>query len=101
MNNAEQSVWWRLDAVRGVDHLTTDGKLALKADIAQARFFNGSMHQVAEIIAHRAAREGLLPTNRQDPPSSVCWPIDTPYADGRARVDASNVDAQSQTPRDR
>jgi hypothetical protein len=43
LNNDEQAVWSRLDAVSGVDRLTPEMKLSIKADIAQARFYNGSM----------------------------------------------------------
>jgi hypothetical protein len=88
MNNAEQLTWSSLDGLTGLDRLTPDGKLAIKAQIEQARFYNGSMHQVAAIILSRAAAIGLRPTNRRDPPFSVCWPITTPTAEGLARTAA-------------
>jgi hypothetical protein len=92
MNNAEQPVWARLDALSGVDQLTADGKLSVKADVAQARFYNGSIRQVADILRNRAAAEGLQPTGRHDPPNGVCWSIDTPTEEGLARVAAASID---------
>jgi hypothetical protein len=89
MNNDEQAVWSRLDAIAGVDRLTPEMKLSLKADIAQARFYDGSMGQVEAIIMDRAARQGLRPTNRHDAGHDICWPIDTPRQDALARVRAS------------
>ena len=85
LNNDEQAVWSRLDAITGADRLTPEMKLSLKADIAQARFYDGSMRQVEGIIMDRAARQGLRPTNRHDEGHSICWPIDTPRAEGLAR----------------
>ncbi|HXA38544.1 MAG TPA: hypothetical protein VNW53_06050 [Phenylobacterium sp.] len=86
MNNAEQQTWSRLDGLTGLDRLSPDGKLAAKAEIEQARFYNGSMHQVAGLILSRAAAEGLRPTLRRDPPFSVCWAITTPTREGLARM---------------
>jgi hypothetical protein len=86
MNNAEQQPWSRLDGLVGVDRLTPDGKLAVKGEIEQARFYNGSMHQVARLIVQRAAALGLRPTERHDPPFGVCWSIETPTAVGQANV---------------
>ncbi|MDB5424118.1 MAG: hypothetical protein JWQ29_1534, partial [Phenylobacterium sp.] len=86
MNNAEQQTWSRLNGLTGLDRLTPDGKLAIKAEIEQARFYNGSMRQVAKIIVQRAAAQGLRPTARHDPPFGVCWSIDTPTAEGRAKI---------------
>lgn len=86
LNNAEQQTWSRLDGLTGLDRLTPDGKLAIKGDIEQARFYNGSLHQVAGIILSRAAAEGLRPTNRHDPAWSICWPITTPTSEGRTRM---------------
>lgn len=86
LNNAEQQTWSRLDGLTGLDRLTPDGKLAIKGDIEQARFYNGSLHQVADIILSRAAAEGLRPTSRHDPAWSICWPITTPTSEGRARM---------------
>jgi hypothetical protein len=83
MNNAEQQTWSRLDGLIGVDRLTPDGKLAVKGEIEQARFYNGSMRQVAHLIMQRAAAQGLRPTERHDPPNGVCWSIETPTAVGR------------------
>jgi hypothetical protein len=82
LNNAEQQTWSSLDGLTGLDRLTPDGKLAVKAQIEQARFYNDSLHQVAEIILDRAAKEGLQPTKRRQPSFSVCWPISTPTAQG-------------------
>jgi hypothetical protein len=86
MNNAEQQTWARLDALTGLDRLTLDGKLNIKGEIEQARFYNDSMHQVARLIVSSAAAEGLRPTTRRDPPNGVCWPITTPTAEGRAKI---------------
>jgi hypothetical protein len=86
MNNAEQQTWSRLDGLVGMDRLTADGKLAVKGEIEQARFYNGSMRQVADLLLTRAALQGLRPTGRHDPPYSVCWPITTPTGQGRARA---------------
>lgn len=78
--------WSSLDGLTGLDRLTPDGKLAIKAEIEQARFYNGSMHQVAHLIVQRAAAQGLRPTERHDTPFGVCWSIETPTAVGRANV---------------
>ena len=86
MNIAEQQTWSSLDGLTGLDRLTPDGKLAIKAEVEQARFYNGSIRQVATLTPRRAAAEGLQPTNRPDPPSSICWPITTPTAEGLARM---------------
>ena len=89
MNNAEEQTWSSLDGLTRLDRLTPDGKLAIKAEIEQARFYNDSMHQVAELIMARAAAQGLRPTNRHDPPFAACWPITTPTNEGRARLIAA------------
>ena len=86
MNIAEQQTWSSLDGLTGLDRLTRDGKLAIKAEVEQARFYNGSIRQVATLTLRRAAAEGLQPTNRHDPPNSICWPITTPTAEGLARM---------------
>lgn len=88
LNSAEQRTWSDLDGLTGLDRLTPDGRLTIKAEIEQARFYNGSLHQVADILLSRAAAEGLRPAIRHDPPFSVCWPITTPAAEGRARLAA-------------
>jgi hypothetical protein len=88
MNNAEQQTWSSLEGLAELDRLTPDGKLAVKGQIAQARFYNGSMRQIANLIQRRAAAEGLRPTARHDPPFGVCWPITTPASEGRARMAA-------------
>jgi hypothetical protein len=89
LNNAEQQTWSKLDGLTGLDRLTPDGKLAIKGEIEQGRFYDDSMHQVAAIIMSRAAAEGLGPTNRRDPPWGICWPITTPTADGKAAMSRS------------
>jgi hypothetical protein len=86
MNNVEQQTWSRLDGLSGIDRLSPDGKLAIKGEIEQARFYNDSLHQVARLLLRRAAAAGLRPTARHDPPFSVCWPVTTPTVDGRARM---------------
>ncbi|HZZ31531.1 MAG TPA: hypothetical protein VFE10_06005 [Phenylobacterium sp.] len=86
MNNAEEQTWSRLDGLSGLDGLTPDGKLSIKGEIEQARFYNDSLHQVADLILRSAAAEGLRPTRRRDLPFGVCWPITTPTAEGRARM---------------
>jgi hypothetical protein len=84
LNNAEQQTWSSLDGLTGLDRLTPDGKLVIKAQIEQARFYNDSLHQVAGIILKRAAAEGLRPSERRDPSHSICWPITTPTAEGNS-----------------
>ena len=86
MNNAEQQAWSGLDGLVGLDRLTPDGKLAVKGEIEQARFYNGSMRQVAHLLLQRAAAQGLRPTDRHDPPNGVCWSIETPTAEGRSKL---------------
>jgi hypothetical protein len=86
VSDEEQQVWSRLEALEGVDRLTADGKLAIKADVAEARYLNFQARQVANVIFLAAARQGLRPTSRRDPPFGVCWPITTPTAQGRAMV---------------
>jgi len=91
VNDAEQQVWSRLEALAGVDRLTPDGKLAIKADIAQARYLNFQVRQVSNAIFLTAARQGLHPTNRRDPPFGTCWPISTPQAQGQAMLAARST----------
>lgn len=86
LNNDEQQTWSKLDGLVGLDRLTADGKLAIKGEIEQARFYNGSLHQIAQIILNRAEAEGLRPTNRRDPPWTVCWPMTTSTAEARTRM---------------
>lgn len=86
LNNDEQQTWSKLDGLVGLDRLTPDGKLAIKGEIEQARFYNGSLHQIAQIILNRAQAEGLRPTNRRDPPWTVCWPMTTSPAEARTRM---------------
>jgi hypothetical protein len=86
MNNVEQQTWSRLDGLSGIDRLSPDGKLIIKGEIEQARFYDGSLHQVAGLLLSRAAAAGLRPTVRHDPPFSVCWPVTTPAVAGRARM---------------
>jgi hypothetical protein len=84
LNNAEQQTWSSLNGLTGLDRMTPDGKLAIKAQIEQARFYNDSMHQVAELILGLAAKEGLQPTQRRATSFSVCWSITTPTAEGNS-----------------
>ena len=91
VNDAEQQVWSRLEALAGVDRLTPDGKLAIKADIAEARYLNFQVRQISNAIFLTAARQGLRPTNRRDPPFGTCWPISTPTAQGQAMVAARST----------
>jgi hypothetical protein len=84
LNNAEQQTWSSLDGLVGLDRLAPEGKLAIKAQIEQARFYNDSLHQVAGLILRRAATEGLQPKERHEPSYSVCWPITTPTAEGNS-----------------
>ncbi|MEI9889714.1 MAG: hypothetical protein WDN45_02885 [Caulobacteraceae bacterium] len=86
LNNAEQQTWSMLDGLTGLDRLTSDGKLAVKAQVEQARFYNGSLRQVADILLKRAALQGLRPIDRHDPPNSICLPVTTPTSQGRART---------------
>ena len=86
VSDEEQRVWSRLEALEGVDRLTPDGKLAIKGDIAEARYLNFQARQVANVIFLSAFREGLHPTSRRDPPFGDCWPITTPTAKGRAMI---------------
>lgn len=86
VSDEEQRVWSRLEALQGVDRLTGDGKLVIKADIADARYLNFQARQVANVIFLTAGRQELRPTSRRDPPFGVCWPITTPAAEGRAMV---------------
>jgi len=95
LNNAEQQTWSKIDGLTGLDRLSPDGKLAIKGEIEQARFYSGSLHQVAGILLARAAAEGLRPARRHDRPWSICWPITTPAAEGRAdtfRIGADHPD---------
>jgi hypothetical protein len=76
-NTEEEAVWSRLNALSGIERITPEVRFALKQDIAQARFDNASLRQVANIILDRAARAGLHPAKRHDPPFNVCWPTST------------------------
>ena len=89
LNNDEQQTWSKLDGLTGLDRLTPDGKLAMKGEIEQARFYNGSLHQIAQMILNRAGAEGLRPTKRRDPPWTICWPATTSGAEARARFTGS------------
>jgi hypothetical protein len=82
VNNAEQQTWSNLDALTGLDRLTPDGRLTVRAQIEQARFYNDSLNQIARLILRNAAAEGLKPNERKDQPSSICWPTTTPTAEG-------------------
>lgn len=84
LNNAEQQTWSSLDGLTGLDRLTPDAKLAVKAQMEQAQFYNDSLHQVAQIILKKAAAEGLRPSDRRDHPGTVCLPITTPTAEGNS-----------------
>jgi hypothetical protein len=86
LNNAEQQTWSRLDGLTGLDRLGPDGKLAIKGEIEQGRFYDSSMHQVAALLLSRAAAEGLRPMNRRDPAWVICLPATTPAAQARARM---------------
>lgn len=77
VNTEEETVWSRLNALSGIERITPEVRFTLKQDIAQARFDNSSLRQVANIILDRAARAGLRSTNRHDPPFNVCWPTST------------------------
>jgi hypothetical protein len=77
VNTEEETVWSRLNALSGIERITPEVRFTLKQDIAQARFDNSSLRQVANIILDRAARAGLRSTNRRDPPFNVCWPTST------------------------
>jgi hypothetical protein len=77
-NTEEETVWSRLNALSGIQQITPEIRFALKQDIALARFENASLRQVANLILDRAARAGVHPTNRHDPPFNVCWPSSTP-----------------------
>ena len=97
VSDEEQQVWSRLQALEGVDRLTDDGKLSIKADVAEARYLNFQVRQSANAIFLTAARQGLHPTSRHDPPFGVCWPMTTPTSQGRAMVAArSTVQALEQ-----
>ena len=85
MNSAEQQTWSKLNALTGLDRLTPDGKLAMKAEVEQARFYNHSIDQVAKILLSNAALQGLRPVKRTGLPSSVCLPMTTPTDQGRAQ----------------
>ncbi|HVH85932.1 MAG TPA: hypothetical protein VM912_04355 [Terriglobales bacterium] len=87
----EQQVWSRLEALEGVDHLTPDGKLAIKSDIAQARYFNFQVRQISAVIFRLSAEHGLRPTSRHDPPFGVCWPMSTPTSQGQTKVAAQST----------
>lgn len=97
-NLAEQEVWSRLDALSGVDRLTPDGRLRVKADIAQARFLSASLHQGDVLLLRWASAVGLHPSKRRDPPFTVCWPIDTSRSEALGRMEARMLDPQG-TPR--
>jgi len=85
MSIAEQQTWSKLNGLAGLDRLTLDGKLAMKAEVEQAWFYNHSIDQVAKILLARAALQGLRPFNRLSSPSSVCWSMTTPTDQGRAK----------------
>jgi hypothetical protein len=57
LNNEEEMVWSRLDALTGIDRVTTEVKFALKGDIAQAARLmaerNAAMSQVSPAPALR------------------------------------------------
>ena len=93
LNNAEEQTWSRLDGLTGLDRLSPDGKLTIKGEIEQARFYNGSLHQIAGLVLRRAAEEGLRPTVRHDAAFTACWPTTLPTAEGRARLAAKEAEA--------
>ncbi|WP_372785754.1 hypothetical protein [Phenylobacterium sp.] len=92
LNNAEQQTWSRLDGLTGLDRLGPEGRLSIKGEIEQARFYDGSMNQVAGLLLRRAAAEGLRPMNRHDPAWAICLPITASAAEARASMFKSHGD---------
>jgi hypothetical protein len=92
LNNAEQTTWSKLDGLAGTDQLGPGEKLAIKGEIEQARFYDGSLHQVAELLLSRAAGEGLTPLSRHDPPWTICSPTTTSAAEVQAQMFRFNGD---------
>jgi len=91
VSDAEQQTWSRLEALAGVDRLTADGKLAIRADIAQARYLNFQVRQISNAIFMTSERRGLHPTSRRDPPFAICWAMSTPTAQGQKMVAARST----------
>jgi hypothetical protein len=69
-----------------LDHLTSDGKLAMKGEGEQAWFYNRSIDQVTKLLLSAAARQGLKPVNRPYQPYGTCLPMTTPTEQGRAQA---------------
>ena len=75
MENGEQLVWARLQALQGVDHLSPDGLLSIRQLLGEARFYNGSIRQVSHHILDRGSALGLRPAPRADNSTTACWPM--------------------------
>lgn len=84
----EQLVWSRLSALTGVDRLSADGLLTMRAVVGEARYFDSSINNVGSLVRSRAREVGLEPTTRIDRPATVCWPATTTPEQAQARLKA-------------
>lgn len=75
MENGEQLIWARLQALQGADRLTPDGVMAMRQLLGEARFYNGSIRQVSRHIVERGRAMGLRPSSRADNSTTACWPM--------------------------
>ncbi len=89
MQNNEQLAWARLSALDGFDRLSDDGRLAMRAALGEARFYNSSIRQITPLLMARAGQMGLTPTSRVDELPTVCWPINLSTDEAQARLKAA------------
>ena len=89
MQNSEQLVWARLSALDGFDRLSEDSRVAMRAALGEARFYNGSIRQITPNLLDRARQLGMTPTRRVDEAPTICWPIHLPTEEARARLEAA------------
>ncbi len=61
MEKGEQLAWARLRALETTRRLTGDGLLKLRQDLEEARYYNWSIREVAQLIVDKAKEMGVSP----------------------------------------
>ncbi len=95
MENGEQLVWAKIQALQGVDNLTPDGLLTMRQLLGEARFYNGSIRQISKHIVERGRAAGLAPSARADNSTTACWPMTLTSDEIASRTKASGDSANA------